>query len=162
MPNKAEIQKAFPQRLIKHVHKIPEHIDDNILRTASYNWIDTSSNLGYMVLEYKISQQEEQSLVGILWNAPTIQQLGAIRRCDLCGHMQYCKDVSMRTTENKRNKYKTHGFYMCTNLDCVGLILGKVQRQFPPTTVIETLSLEEKIIRYRNNLEKILGIIFEE
>lgn len=156
---KNEIVNSFPQRdrkMIKSYPNITEITDDPIC------WIDSSTRYGYMLLTLNDPIDMTTKKIGLLMSPPETHQIGPHKICDLCLSTQYSKDVSFWTTRNRVNKYKVHGFYFCTDLKCLDLLRGKINRLFPPVPVQESLTQDEKVTRYLKNLQRFVDIISQE
>lgn len=148
MDNLELLTNAFDRKARKKLW-IPQHILENpeleILPVIT--WMHNKLPLGY------IMYNTGDKMIGIVMSATKMSKtIGTSRACmcDLCFQVYSATQIQMFSYQKAENK--TVSLYLCSNLDCEKRILDPNTSKLYSTR--ETLTKEEKIFRYRENVER--------
>jgi hypothetical protein len=144
MTNQKEfIQSLFSKKEQKRLWILPAITNGEIVLADHrvITWIHPSGHIGYVFYNGKAFMMDR------LVAKKSSDKAGICDWCKSANHMNKLAIFSLKTTENK-----TNGFYLCSDLDCLGTIKSPNQN-----SIFETLTPGEKQARYFNNLEKFVS-----
>lgn len=143
--NKNIITAAFSPKNRKKLW-IPSHISsmEDISSRKVISWIHKSGHLGYMILNLR------GQFSGLIMSCNPLTGKAKACMCDWCLSVYNASKISSFTL--RKTPTLTVGHFICSGLDCEQRILS------PDTNNVhsmrETLSKEERISRYHENVEK--------
>jgi len=152
MKNQKEfVQSLFSKKEQKNLWILPSITNGEVIleNEKIVSWLHPSGHIGYMV--YNDGNNIRAFMMDRMNSSKQASDKAGI--CDWCKSVNSINKLAMfsfKTTENK-----TVGFYLCSDLDCLSSINNP-----GPHSIRETLTREEKRIRYFHNFETFVSKYF--
>lgn len=109
-----------------------------------FSWIHKSGHLGYMVLK-----GIEQGLSGIILERAPMKDSRKVCMCDFCLSVYNVSKMSRFIYRRSKTEMVSH--YLCSGLDCVERMSSADSNEIH--SMRETLSREERLLRYYDNVK---------
>ena len=104
-------------------------------------WLHPSGHLGYVIYN------DGGNFTGIIFDRTQNKSLNKSDICEWCRCVNSASRISLFTRKTSDNR--AHGIRLCSDLDCMNSIKNP-----NPNSIPESLTRDEKIVRYFDNLNK--------